>query len=180
MVSYKQRPIYLCNFTKEWGKKVKPVGIIANHIFGKISKQTIIWPEKIDSETINPKTFNELKKQHSIKELLFIDRIIGVNKPVSIINHVNRSGQNFLRNKTPFEEYPQFPDMSKIYHKINGLDTVVVHTIGKRRFQKPPSEENIIWSELIGLIAPVAHYVGIRVFAIGGNNIKEIINLLEI
>ncbi len=178
MVSYKQRPIYLCNYTKEWNKIVKPEGSIANHIFGKISNQIIIWPEKIDSETINPKNFNELKKQQSIKELLIIDRIIGVNKPVSLINHVNRSGQNFLRNKTPFNKLPQFPDMSKVYHEISGLDTVIVHTIGKKRFQNPPHEEKVIWSEMIGLIAPVAHYVGIRVFAIGGTNSDNIINLI--
>ncbi len=177
-MNFKQRPIYLCNFTKEWEKKVKPVGTIANHIFSEINNKIIIWPEKIDAETVNPDNFTEIKKQQSIKELLIIDRIIGVNKPISIINHVNRSGQNFLRNKTPFNKLPQFPDMSKIYHEISGLDTVIVHTIGKKRFQNPPSEEKIIWSELIGIIAPVAHYVGIRVFAIGGNNIKEIINLL--
>jgi hypothetical protein len=176
MVSYTQRPIYLCAFTKEWNNKVKPTGSIANHIFGKISNQIIIWPEKINSTTINPINFDELKKNHNIKELLILDRIIGTNKPVSIINHVNRSGQNFLRNKTPFNKLPQFPDMSKIYHKISGLDTVSVHTIGEKRFKNPLNEE-VIWSELIGLIAPVAHYVGIKVFAIGGANVDNIIKL---
>ena len=91
---------------------------------------------------------------------------------------MNRSGQNFLRNETPFGEYPQFPDMSKIYHKIIGLDTVVVHTIGKKRFQSPPKKENIIWSEFVGLIAPVVHYVGIRVLAIGGNEYNDINKIL--
>ncbi len=177
MVSYKQRPIYLCAFTKEWNNKVKPAGSIANHIFSKINSQIILWPEKIDSTTINPKNFNELKKNHNIKELLILDRIIGTNKIVSIINHVNRSGQNFLRNKTPFNKLPQFPDMSKTYNKINGLDMVIVHTIGKKRFENPPNEENVIWSEAVGLISPIAHYVGIKVFAIGGANVDNIIKL---
>ncbi len=177
MVSYKQRPIYLCAFTKEWNNKVKPARSSANHIFGKINKQIILWPEKINSTTINPINFNELKKNHNIKELLILDRIIGTNKLVSIINHVNRSGQNFLRNKTPFYKLPQFPDMSKIYHKINGLDTVTVHTIGKKRFKSPPKEEKVIWSEAVGLISPIAHYVGIKVFAIGGANVDSIIEL---
>ena len=174
MVSYKQMPIYLCTFTKEWEKKIKPAGSTAGHNYGKLNNQTILWPERIDSKTINPKNFNELKMHYDLKELLFIDRLIGTNKPVSIINHVNRSGQNYLRSKTPFNEFPQFPDMSKIYHKISGLDTVVVHTIGEKRFQSPLNEEEVIWSEMVGLIAPVAHYVGLRVFAIGGNNFDDI------
>jgi hypothetical protein len=64
--------------------------------------------------------------------------------------------------------------MSKIYNKINGLDTAVVHTLGDKRFQNRPDEENVVWSEAIGLIAPVAHYVGIKIFAIGGNNFENI------
>ncbi len=175
MMNYKQRPIYLCAFTKEWKKKVKPAGSIVSHNYGKINNQIILWPEKIDSKIINPKNFIELKKHYNIKELLIIDRIIGTNKPVSIVNHVNRSGQNFLRNKTPFKEFPQFPDMSRIYHKISGLDTAVVHTIGEKRFQSPPNKEKVIWSEMIGLIAPVAHYVGIKVFAIGGTDLESIL-----
>ena len=87
---------------------------------------------------------------------------------------MNRSGQNFLRNETPFKEHPQFPDMSKIYNKISGLDTVIVHTIGEKRFQSLPNKEKAVWSEAIGLIAPVAHYVGIKIFAIGGNNFENI------
>lgn len=174
MINYKQMPIYLCAFTKEWIKTVKPTRLIVGHNYGKINNKIILWPKKIDSATINPKNFNELKKHHNIKELLIIDRTIGTNKPISIINHVNRSGQNFLRNETPFEEYPQFPDMSKIYHKISGLDMVVVHTIGEKRFKSPPNREKIVWSKAIGLIAPVAHYVGIKVFAIGGNNFDDI------
>ena len=108
MMNYKQTPIYLCAFTKEWKKKVKPTRSIASHNYGKINNQIILWPKKIDSATINPENFSELKKHYNIKELLFIDRII-----------------------------------------------------------------EVIWSELIGLIAPVAHYVGIKVFAIGGNNFDD-------
>ena len=167
-------PIYLSVITEKWQKKIEEKGSVANHKFGKINSRTIVWPEKIDSETINPENFSELKKHFNLKELLFIDRLIGTNKPVSIINHVNRSGRNFLRSKTPFNEYPQFPDMSKIYNKISGLDTVVVHTVGENRFQSPQNEGKTIWSETIGLIAPVAYYVGIKVFAIGGNNFDDI------
>lgn len=177
MMNYKHKQIYLCTFTEEWSENIQKEGIVAGHEFGKLNGKRIIWPKKIDSATINPEKFSELKKHFNLKELLFIDRLIGTNKPVSIINHVNRSGQNFLRDKTPFNEYPQFPDMSKVYQKISGFDTVVVHTIGEKRFQSPPNEK-VIWSELIGLIAPVAHYVGIKVSAIGGNNFDDIIKIL--
>ncbi len=173
------KPIYLCAFTKEWNKRIKLKRSMADHYYGEINNRIILWPKKIDSATINPKNFYELKKQYNLKELIFIDRLIGTSKVVSIINHVNRSGQNFLRSKTPFNQFPQFPDMSKIYNQISGLDTVVVHTIGERGFQKPPAEENVIWSELVGLIAPIAHYVGIKVFAMGGNNFNNIKQYIE-
>jgi hypothetical protein len=173
-MNYKQRPIYLCSFSKEWNKHIQKEGSIAGHEFGKLNRKYIIWPKNADSETINPKNFTKLKKQFKLDELLFVDRLIGTNDSVCIINHVNRSGQNFLRGATPEGTYPQFPDMSKIYNKINGLDTVVVHTLGCERFQNISSDEKVIWSELVGLIAPVAHYIGINVFAIGGNKINDV------
>lgn len=167
-------PIYLCSFTKEWNKHVKKEDSFVGHGFGKLNGKYIIWPKNTSSATINPKNFIELKNQFKLEELLVIDRLIGADNVVSIINHVNRSGQNFLRGKTPEGKFPQFPDMSKIYNKINEIDVTVVHTIGEKRFQNPPNEEKVIWSEFIGLIAPVAHYVGIKVFTIGGNNFDKI------
>ena len=173
-MNYKQKPIYLCSFTIEWNKHIQKEGSVAGHEFGNFDEKIIIWPKNIDSETINPKNFIKLKKEFNLNELLIIDRLVGTNDVVSIGNHINRSGQNFLRGTTPEEKYPQFPDMSKIYNKIKGLETAVVHTIGSKRFQTLLDEENIVWSESIGLIAPVAHYVGIKVFAIGGNNFDNI------
>jgi len=167
-------PIYLCSFSKEWNKHIQKEGSTAGHEFGKLNGKDIIWPKNADSETINPKNFIKLKKQFKLEELLFIDKLIGTDNVVSIINHVNRSGQNFLRGATPEEKYPQFPDMSKIYNKISRQDTVVVHTIGSERFKNILSDEKVIWSESVGLIAPVAHYVGIKIYAIGGNNFEKI------
>ena len=171
-------PIYLCAVTEKWQKKIVEKGSVANHKFGEINNRIIVWPKKIDSETINPKKFIELKKQFKLEELLIIDRLAGTGGVVFIINHVNRSGQNYLRGKTPEGKFPQFPDMSKIYNTIYGLNTVVAHTIGEERFQNPPNKENVIWSEFVGLIAPVAHYVGIKVFAIGGNTFNDINKIL--
>jgi len=176
MVNLNRIPIYICNFTNDCNKIIKSEGSLAGHVFSKKKKQIILWPEKTVSATITPKNFIELKKQFSLKELLFIDRIIGAKKPGSIINHVNRSGQNFLRGQTPTNELPQFPDMSKIYNKISELDPVTVHTVGENRFKKPLNED-VIWSETIGLIAPVAHYVGIKIFAIGSSSFEKTIKL---
>ena len=64
--------------------------------------------------------------------------------------------------------------MSKIYHNVPRLRKETVHTIGKKRLKNLSSNEKVIWSELVGLIAPVVHYVGIKVFAIGGNNFDVI------
>ena len=173
-MNYKQIPIYLCSFTKEWNKYIQKEGLLASHEFGKLNEKVIIWPKNIDSETINPKNFIKLKKELRFDELLFVDRLAGTKEIVFIGNHINRSGQNFLRGVTPEGKFPQFPDMSKIYNKINGMETVVVHTVGSERFHNIQNDENIIWSESIGLTAPVAHYVGIKVFAIGGNNFDNI------
>ena len=177
-MNYKQMPIYLCSFINEGSKNIHNERSIVGHEFGKLNEKNIVWPKKIDSETINPKNFIELKKQFKLEELLIIDRLAGTGGVVFIINHVNRSGQNYLRGKTPEGKFPQFPDMSKIYNTIYGLNTVVAHTIGKERFQNPPNKENVIWSEFVGLIAPVAHYVGIKVFAIGGNTFNDINKIL--
>ena len=158
--------------------KIKNISEVALHNCGKLNGRTILKPKKIDSVTINPKNFIELKKYFKLEELLMIDRLIGTDEIVSIINHVNRSGQNFLRGKTPEGKFPQFPDMSKIYNKLKDLKTAKVHTIGEKRFQNPPNEEKVIWSEAVGLIVPVAHYVGIKVFAVGGNKFDDIIKIL--
>ncbi|MFC1527118.1 hypothetical protein ACFL5D_00035 [Candidatus Neomarinimicrobiota bacterium] len=178
-MNYKQIPIYLCSFSKEWNKRTQKEGSIAGHEFGKLNGKDIIWPKNADSETINPKNFIKLKKQFKLEELLFIDKLIGTDNVVSIINHINRSGQNFLRGATPEGKYPQFPDMSKIYNNINGQDTVVVHTLGCERFKNISSNEKVIWSEAVGLIAPIAHYVGIKIYAIGGNNFVKIKQYIE-
>ena len=36
-MNYKQTPIYLCFFTKEWNKQTQKEGSIAGHEFGKLN-----------------------------------------------------------------------------------------------------------------------------------------------
>ena len=127
-------------------------------------QKLFLVPNKFDEKTINPKCFLKLKGKMKIKSTLLIDKTIPEEKRLCIANHVNRSGYNFLIGKTPVADLPRFPDMSKIYNKISGLESAVVHTVGPERFRLR-HESNNVTSESVGLIAPVWHYVGVKVFA---------------
>ena len=135
-----------------------------NHKLYIKKKEFFLVPNKFDEGIINPETFLKLKEEMKIKLILLIDRTVPEKKRLCIANHVNRSGFNFLIGKTPFANFPRFPDMSKIYHKIPGLESAVVHTVGPERFHLRPKSNNVI-SESVGLIAPVWHYIGVKVFA---------------
>ena len=127
-------------------------------------KNSFLVPNKFDDTTINPENFLRLKEKVKIKEILLIDKTIPKSKRLCITNHVNRSGYNFLIGKTPIANLPRFPDMSKIYNEISGLESAVVHTVGPERFHLRLKSNNVI-SESVGLIAPVWHYIGVKVFA---------------
>ena len=137
---------------------------LLNHKLYTKQKNSFLVPNKFDDITINPENFLKLKEKIKIKETLLIDRTIPKSKRLCITNHVNRSGYNFLIAKTPIANLPRFPDMSKIYNEISGLESAVVHTVGPERFHLRPKSNNVI-SESVGLIAPVWHYVGVKVFA---------------
>lgn len=137
---------------------------VFNHlIFTKNNKKTIV-PMSFSKETINPKNFFMLKRKLNIQSILIIDRIKPQKKTKCIINHINRSGYNFLIGKTPFLNLPTFPDMSNLYKPITNLETIIVHTVGPDRFSIIDNDNHII-SESVGLIAPIWHYVGVGVFA---------------
>ena len=137
---------------------------LLNHKLFTKQKKLFLVPNEFDDTTINPKNFLKLKEKMKIKKALLIDETIPKNKRLCITNHVNRSGFNFLIGKTPIANLPRFPDMSKIYNEISGLESTIVHTVGPERFHLRPKSNNVI-SESVGLIAPVWHYVGVKVFA---------------
>ena len=83
-----------------------------------------------------------------------------------IKDHINRSGFNFLSVKTPFKNFPMFPDVSKIYQQIEGLNGVIVHSVGPKRFRESGENKEII-SESVALVAPIWYYIGVRVSAKG-------------
>ena len=115
----------------------------------------------------------------SINNILLIDRLEPSAKLASIVGHVNRSGCSFLRGRTPYKNFPQFSDMSHIYSKTEGIESKTVHTLGPERFLKPPQHERHIWSEAIGLVSVVAHYIGMNVFAVGTENDSKRKQLIE-
>ena len=137
---------------------------LLNHKLYVKKKELFLVPNKFDEAFINPETLLKLKEEMKIKSILLIDRTIPEKERLCITNHVNRSGYNFLIGKTPIANLPRFPDMSKIYNKISGLEPAVVHTVGPERFHLRPKINNVI-SESVGLIAPVWHYVRVKVFA---------------
>ena len=135
-----------------------------NHELYTKQKKLFLVPNKFDDTAINPKNFLKLKGKIKIRSTLLVDETIPKNKRLCIANHVNRSGFNFLIGKTPIANLPRFPDISKIYNEISGLESTVVHTVGPERFHLKLKNNNVI-SESVGLIAPVWHYVGVKVFA---------------
>lgn len=161
--------LYLCAGPEAWGLTIPAVESAAQHRLGKLKGRTVIWPRAINPESINPTNFIELMKKLDDNEMLIIDRIKGTNGWVSVKNHINRSGANFLIGRTPYNKFPRFPDISQIYHHVEGFEKRVVHTVGPKRFCEPSQETGIIWSEAVGLIAPVAHYAGFRLWALGGS-----------
>jgi len=127
----------------------------------------MLWPKTITTKNCCPKNIDNLKNLIQTKLVTIIDRIKNSYDVVNIGGHVNRSGESFLVGNTPHNDKKQFPDLSNIYTKINSKQTTV-HTIGKKRFSsKTKLNSNIVWSESIGLIAPVFSYLGFEVVGVG-------------
>ncbi len=142
------------NFTSSYKKH--------RHII--FEKETLIHivPENLNEFCLNPRSVSNLTEDFSIKKILILDRVINLDHEACIIDHVNRSGTNFLIGNTPHNKHPQFPDMSNIYTAIKKLDKIVVHTVGVERFLNFKDSNHYV-SEAVGLIAPVWHYVGVKV-----------------
>lgn len=145
-------------------QKYKTKRQVSNHTVFLQKENIYIVPNSFNNKTIGPDNFLDLKREIGLTSILITDRIKPTKNKLCIMNHVNRSGYNFLIGKTPTQGLPRFPDMSNIYNQIRGLDTVVVHTVGPERFDSVEPDE-VFLSESVGLVAPVWHYVGVRVFA---------------
>jgi hypothetical protein len=125
--------------------------------------KTIITPKKFEYKNINPSNFHELRNILKIKKIIIEDNLKDGNKNRCIVGHVNKAGFNFLYKKTPFLNFPTFPDMSNIYTPIEGFKAITVHTLGPKRF-KEKTDKKYFYSEITGLVSPVWHYLNVEVF----------------
>ena len=134
------------------------------HNLYSLENSKILVPKTITKKAINPSNFFNLKKELSIGSVCIVDRVYPDKGPVCIIDHINKSGYNFLIGKTPLKSLTTFPDMSNIYKPISGLKLVVVETVGPQRFSRVKKPQGLI-SESVGLVSPVWHYVNVEVFS---------------
>ena len=126
-----------------------------------------ITPHKFDKKTLSPENTHKLKKKHNLKNIIMFDRVIGIDKNIVVFDHVNRSGISFLVENTPYENFPMFPDMSKIYITNKNESGHNVQTLGPNRFSNPPSESGVVFSEACAITAPLWHYIGVGVRCFG-------------
>jgi len=126
-----------------------------------------ITPHKFDKKTLSPENTHKLKKKHNLKNIIMFDRVIGIDKNIVVSDHVNRSGTSFLVENTPYENFPMFPDMSKIYITNKNESGHNVQTLGPNRFSNPPSESGVVFSEACAITAPLWHYIGVGVRCFG-------------
>lgn len=136
---------------------------VYNHSVFLSESRHFLVPFQMDLNCVNPDFFYKLKIRFNIKDIQIEDRVKDCEKNRCIMDHVNKSGTNFLFNKTPYKNFPTFPDMSKIYNPIPDLEKIIVHTVGRKNFLKR-TEKGVFISEMIGLVSPVWHYVGVKVF----------------
>jgi len=140
-------------------------------IFGhKIYEETkllFLTPGKFDKNNLCPQNMLRLKEKYKIKNVIMFDHVLGADKNIIISDHINRSGTSFLIEKTPHKNLPMFPDMSGIYITKHNEKGQTVQTLGPDRFQRPPSEKDVVFSEAAAITAPLWHYVGVSVRCFG-------------
>ena len=161
---------YLCAGPKAWHIDIVISEKKAGHFFGFMNKSLIVWPNKLSSKNCNPTNFHTIKSSVKRRDIVIIDRIKGETPKVNIGGHVNRSGENYLIGMTPYDNYPQFPDMTNIYSADQKQEIKTVHTLGSKRFKETELNRKTIWSEAAGLVVPVFHYIGFNIKGIGLNH----------
>jgi len=169
--------IYFCskNIASQVG--VSSEYISHNHGIYNHNKNVYIFPLTNNNTTINPEVFIKIKNELNLIDLLLVDRIYNEFGIVNVIDHINRTGQSFLRGKTPHGGLPTFPDVSKIYNNNEGK---IFASVGEKKPININTIENVILSEWIALIAPVWHYIGVNIKGVGvDKNINSINSLTK-
>ena len=175
MINKTNEIYYLCAGPGAWGLDISIFKKLSGHIFGIINDRSVVWPKKLSIQSCNPKNIhNLLKVSEKNKDIVIIDRIKSKTSKVNIGGHVNRAGENYLIGMTPHYKYPQFPDMTHIYKTHSGEAIKTVHTIGPKRYKKAVLNRKTIWSEAVGLVAPVFYYFGYNIKGFGLNSANSL------
>jgi len=136
---------------------------------------TAFYPLENTEKIINPKNLYQLKNKFGFTSLIMVDHIQDKKGIVHVSDHINRTGKSFLRGKTPFKDFPTFPDISNIYIKKNGKTLM---SLGEKNILNINTQENVILSSWIAPISSVWSYVNVRIVGIGvGEEVRSIESL---
>ena len=125
----------------------------------KYFDHVFIQPLEHTPKHINPKNLEKIREKYKIKSLVLIDYLKSKKRIISIKDHVNKTGYNFLRAKTPFKKRETFPDMSKVYLSKNGE---IVFSVGSSF--RDDLDLNYSYTSWVGAIAIVWKYIGVDIY----------------
>lgn len=133
---------------------------------------TAFYPLENTEKIINPKNLYQLKNKFGLTSLIMVDHIEDKKGIVHVSDHINRTGKSFLRGKTPFKDFPTFPDISNIYIKKNGKTLM---SVGEKNTLNINTQENVILSSWIAPISSVWSYVNVQIVGIGvGEEVRSL------
>ena len=165
MTSY--LPLSLETYSKIFSSVSQEKKSMAHHSVYNWEDKTIVSPQQPLTEAATPANLIDLKRELKGNELLIVDRTHSSEPIIQIIDHRNQMGFNPLVGKTPLEDRPRFPDVSKLYNKIDrGFPMRVVNCEGPGRFGEK-GEANT--SEAVALVSLSAAYAGWKIYALGWN-----------
>ncbi len=131
----------------------------SNHKIIEYLNHVFVQPLEHTSNHINPNNFENIREKYKIKNLVLIDYLKSKKKIINIKDHVNKTGYNFLRSKTPFKKKETFPDMSKVYLSKDGE---VVFSVGSSF--RDDLDINHNYTSWVGAIATVWKYIGVDIY----------------
>ena len=141
----------------------KPIKL-SNHKIIKYLDHVFIQPLGHTPNHINPKNLEKIRAKYKIKNLVLVDYLKSKKRIITIKDHVNKTGYNFLRAKTPFKKRETFPDMSKVYLSESGE---VVFSVGSSF--KDVSHLNRNYTTWVGAIAILWKYIGVNIYGFAYN-----------
>ena len=160
-------PLSLDAYNKIFSSVSQEKNLGTHHSIYKWGDKTVVSPQQPLTEATTPANLIDLKRELKGNELLIVDRTLSSKPIIQIIDHRNQMGFNPLVGKTPLDDHPRFPDVSKLYNKIDrGFPMRVVNCEGPGRFGEK-GEANT--SEAVALVSLSAAYAGWKIYALGWN-----------